>query len=67
MTYRVCSLHGEVPLPSLDVRTSSFKVMAEDARGRAHDYGTWEAVCVHTEGERPLRGDELKKWIDRHA
>jgi hypothetical protein len=67
MTITVRSFHNGQPLPGLDVRTGSNRVAAEEAAARAARYGTWDDVQLNfSDGSRPMRGDELRRWVERH-
>ena len=64
---RVRSFSGDYPLLNLDVTTGSNRMAARDAARRASDYGNWDDVQINfNDGSRPMRGEELAKWVERH-
>lgn len=66
MRYLVRSLFGGTPLLHLDVRTGSTRTMLSEVRARVREHGDrWDDVQVTEAGERPLRGAELRRWIER--
>lgn len=65
MRFRVRTWDGPQPLPNLDVTTGSVSTMLRLVEDRVDSWG-WDNVSVIETGARPLKGEQLRVWAERH-